>query len=261
MSDEFHKWLLRGRLLVSRLLRRPLLLRVPLLEGDAELAITSTRELRRATGFSLEADFAHRVQQRLQTGDTVFDVGANIGVVTLALATTQTGRSCTFHSFEPEPRNHRQLAGNLTRNGLDGRASGHALALGDRDGEAELFVRGATGAGRHSIASSDKATGAIRVPITTLTSFAAAHGATPDVMKVDVEGAEGYVLAGMDGLHPDRYPRDIFLEIHPGGLGDRMPDGGTIDAWLSSRGYREVWRQERRSEVHCHYTRSGNGEA
>lgn len=264
VSDRLQRWvrlaILHSRFLLSRLQRRPFLLRVDLLEGDAELAITSARELRRATGFSLESVFARRIQQHLQPNDTVFDVGANIGVITLALATTPNGRTCTFHCFEPEPRNHRQLQRNLTRNGLDGRAFSHALALGDRDGQVELFVRGGPGEGRHSIASPGRATDAIHVPIATVASFGATHGAVPDVLKVDVEGAEGYVLAGMEALGSRRLPREIFLEIHPRGLGDRMPDGRTIDAWLNSRGYRREWRQQRRSGVHCHYTRSLVGE-
>jgi FkbM family methyltransferase len=247
--------LLRGRLLVNRLLGRPFNLRVRLLEEDVDLVVTSARELRRAAEFDRESAFVRRMVRHLEPNDTVCDVGANIGLITLALATAPRGRMCDFHCFEPEPGNFRSLRRNLARNGLEERATAHSLALGDRDGEAELFVRGGPGEGRHSIASRRGATGTIRVPVLTLASFAGRDGCAPQVVKIDVEGAEGYVLAGMEGLMSRHPPRDIFLEIHSRGLRDLMPDGQTIHSWLGSRGYQRAWHHQRRSGLHCHYVR------
>jgi hypothetical protein len=77
----------------------------------------------------------------------------------------------------------------------------------------------------------------------------------PDLIKIDVEGAEGHVLAGMEDLiKTHKKPRSIFLEIHNKGDEDRMPDGGSIDNWLSDLGYELKWEQKRRSGSNRQYS-------
>ena len=50
-------------------------------------------------------------------GDTVVDVGANVGTVTLAQA-NRVGPSGVVHAFEPQRIIHQLLATSLTLNGL-----------------------------------------------------------------------------------------------------------------------------------------------
>lgn len=243
------------QLLAHRLRGEHLTVRVRLLDTWVTLDVSAARELRRAGEFPLESAMVEHIDRYLRPGDTVYDIGANIGLISLVLALRERGRECAFHCFEPEPRNHDQLVRNIEANGLSPRLHPHRIALGRAAGTANLYIRGTAGEGRHSIAEQRGATGTIEVPVRTFADFAAAHGGPPDLVKIDVEGAEGDVLAGMDGMPDADLPRDVFMEIHNKGMRDRMPDGTQIGSWLASRGYKAEWKQQRRSGVHCHYRR------
>lgn len=238
---------------LSKLTGRRHQLALTLLDQPVRLDIAARRELVRAFSIDLEASFVRRILEHLRPHDVIYDIGANVGVITTLLALHPAGRECRVHSFEPEPRNHAQLVRNLALNHLTPRATPHATALGDQAGEAALFVRGTAGEGRHSMVAKTGATGEITVPVTTASAFAAACGMPPDVVKIDVEGAEGRVLAGMATLLRTTRPRELFMEIHDKGDRDRMPDGTTIHDTLTAHGYTLAWRQQRRSGVHVHY--------
>lgn len=247
--------LLRIPLLLRRTQGERFPLRVRLLDQWITLDVEAARELRRAGDFTLESALAGRIAEHLEPDNTVFDVGANIGLISLTLALHPAGRTCRFYCFEPEPRNFLQLKRNAEINGLNDRMFPYQLALGKSDGEAELFIRGTTGEGRHSMVSKRGSRSSIRVPLWTATRFAMVNNCPPHVVKIDVEGAEGDVLAGMSGLLDVSPPRDIFLEIHRKGMGNTMPDGQPIMEWLQRRGYLLAWEQPRRSAIHCHYAR------
>lgn len=243
----------RLHLLLNRLRGRETVVEVDLLGRTALFSIAARRELRRTKAVRSEAELLTRLLEHLEPDDIAYDIGANIGVVSLLLALHRPTGSGRVHSFEPEPTNHERLRRNIELNGLADRVAAHRPALGAEEGEAELFVRPGAGEGRHSMAASKGAKGSIRVPMSTLFAFARACGEAPDFLKIDVEGAEGLVLAGMEGLLPDHRPREIFLEIHPKGGGDRMPSGEPIGEWLGERGYRMVWERRDGSRAQRHY--------
>lgn len=242
---------LQARLAAARLGGRQPEIRVNIMDQWIRLNISASRELRRAGEHHLESAMIEHLLASVKPGAVVYDVGANIGIISLMLA-LRSG-DCRVHAFEPEPRNFRQLNRNIQANDLTGRVSGHQLALSDGEGEVELFVRGTAGEGRHSIAARKGSTDSIRVPMTTMSEFARKTGESPDVVKIDVEGAEGSVVAGMEALIRTSPPRHIFMEIHNKGLRDRMPDGTPLRSWLESRGYTLTWEQQRRSGIHCHF--------
>jgi len=236
---------------LNRLLGKRTQLDVNLCGQPVSLSISNSREIRRAHAVHHEVDFIERIRSHLRDDDIVFDIGANIGVLTLLMATHRTGVS--IHSFEPEPRNFRQLQENIRLNQLDSRVSAHQIALGENEGEVALHIRGHAGEGRHSIAESSGATDEIVVELKTCARFAVEQQAMPDVLKIDVEGAEGQVLAGVVGLNQSHPPRDIFLEIHSKGDADNMPDGTKIHDWFEQQNYQLMWNVERRSGEHRHY--------
>lgn len=245
------------RYFLNRALGKDTRLDVELAGQPVSLCVTERREIRRAHAVHHEVDFINRMSTSLQAGDTVYDIGANIGVITMLLA--RRGNECAdrIFSFEPEPRNFAQLNANVAANGLQNRVATHQLALGSSEGEVELHIRGVAGEGRHSITEGKGATDSIMVPLTTCSAFAEKSGSLPDLLKIDVEGAEGQVLSGMSGLLQKRPPRDIFLEIHSKGDGDKMPDGQNIHDWFVDHGYQMVWNVERRSGEHRQYRVAG----
>lgn len=241
------------RLIFNRLIGRPTIVNADLLGQPVKLDITAKRELRRARKISHETDLVIRLREYLRDGDTIYDIGANIGLISLVMALHPSGSNSKVHSFEPEPKNFDQLQKNIALNGLAGRVIPQRLALGSSEGEVQLFIRGTAGEGRHSIAEAKGSTDSISVPLKTATNFARETGDLPTIVKIDVEGAEGQVIVGFEELIGEHPPRDFFMEIHSKGDGDKMPSGETIDAWLTDHGYDLVWSVGRRSGEHRHY--------
>ncbi len=238
---------------VNRLLGRDTIVRAEHMGISVRLKVGTGRELRRARKVAREALLVDQALGCLREGDVVYDIGANIGVISLMLAMSPAGRNVRIHGFEPEPRNAARFLRNSIINGVSERVSVHQMAVGDSVGEVALFVQGATGEGRHSVATDVGSTGSITVPMTTVAAFAAESDAVPDVLKIDIEGAEGRALAGMSDLLGSGKPREILMEIHRKGDGDRMPGGETIRNWLTTHGYSLVWESERLTEQQCHY--------
>ena len=76
--------------------------------------------------------------QIVQPGDTVLDVGANIGLVTLWLSHL-VGPQGRVHAFEPQPDLQDLLQQTLERNDTKN-VSLHRFALGSQPGEMELCI-------------------------------------------------------------------------------------------------------------------------
>ena len=247
------------RLLWNRLRGRATLVDRSPMGVPMRLSVRAARELRRVRSVPAEAPLLTRILESISGGDVVYDVGANIGLVALIVALDPRGHSCVVHCFEPEPRNFAQLTGNIRLNGLAHRVHAHRLALSDRVGETDLYVRGGPGEGRHSTVAREGSTASIRIRSEPLAAFASRTGHGPDVVKIDVEGAEGRVLDGMGPLFPQRSPRELFLELHEKGEHDAVPGGGTVRAWLERRDYALVWESDRGRTRHQHYRHAGCG--
>jgi FkbM family methyltransferase len=78
----------------------------------------------------------HLCRQLLQAGDVALDIGANLGVVTLAMAKF-VGPSGRVHSFEPNPLMQRLLRQSIERSYRN--VSLHNVALGSEDAEMSLY--------------------------------------------------------------------------------------------------------------------------
>lgn len=241
------------RFLWNRARGQPTTLDLRLLDIPITLVVDARREIRRARSVAAEEALLGRVFEALRPEDTVYDVGANIGIIGLLVALHPQGASARIHCFEPEPRNLSALRRNVRANDLEDRIRCHGEALSDSAGRIDLFVRGGPGEGRHSMVAKAGSTASITVPTCTLDEVARESGAAPTVLKIDVEGAEGRVLAGASNSLGSRAVREVFLELHDKGDGDRMPDGESIDDWMQERGYRKVWENDRGRSRHCHY--------
>jgi FkbM family methyltransferase len=144
-----------------------------------------------------ELEFILRV---LQPGMTFFDVGANIGLFSLAAGKKLTGHQSVLYAFEPCPSTCTNLKANLLKNKLTGV---HAIrvALNDQTGEANLYVNVSLKDALNSLEDPShcdaEVVGRELVQTITLDDFVARENiANVDVMKVDVEGAELRVFRG-----------------------------------------------------------------
>ena len=150
-------------------------------------------------------------RQLLQPGMAVVDIGAHVGYFSL-LAANLVGSGGRVYAFEPEPSNHLLLLRNIELNGYTNILA-LRKAVSSTSGPTDLFLS-ALDSGSHSIhaAGARGVTGTARVEATTLDAFLAAEGwPQVDLVKIDVEGAEGAVLEGMGHLL-DRC-RDLKLVV------------------------------------------------
>jgi len=140
----------------------------------------------------------------LRPGQRVIDVGANIGYHALFFARS-TGPTGSVICFEPERENLVELRRNVEANRLSN-VQVVAAAVGDRCGRICLSV----GINGHIEIMGDPAD-TYEVDLTTLDA-SCPQGA--DLLKIDVEGYEGHVLAGAERLLQDCRPT-LFVEMHP----------------------------------------------
>lgn len=215
----------------------------------------SAREVSNVDGFASEEPLVERLLSAIQPNDICFDVGANIGIIALTLAARHVDNGVRVHAFEPEPRNASDLRNNVKLNGLTN-VTCHELALGAETKRAALFVSNEVGAGSHSlVASGRRNTGEISVAVVRGDEFVRETGVAPDVLKVDVEGAEMEVLRGLAQQFESGRIRELFVELHPPFLIMAGTSEDELREWLTQRGYERIWRSQRGTEMHEHYQR------
>lgn len=144
--------------------------------------------------------------RHLKPGMVVHDIGANVGFYTL-LASVLVGPSGRVVAFEPLPRNLEFLHGHSGRNRRDNVRVIEA-AVADAPGEA-TFEDVA-----HGSMAKLSARGSIRVRLVALDELVE-RGEIPEpqMMKIDVEGAEVAVLKGAARLIARARPT-LFLSTH-----------------------------------------------
>jgi FkbM family methyltransferase len=141
----------------------------------------------------LETGLPASIQKYVQPGDTVFDIGGNIGLWSTLLAEA-VGPSGRVETFEPVPPNIERLEENI---GLSGHQNVHInkIALGSKPGEITMYVP--RDAGRSALAPESDHDARFPAKLVRLDDFWIEAG-SPRVpfVKMDVEGAEPEVLRG-----------------------------------------------------------------
>jgi FkbM family methyltransferase len=125
----------------------------------------------------------------LGPGMTVWDVGAHIGFFSL-LAARLVGSGGAVHAFEPMAANRERLTAGVALNEA-ANVVVHDRAVSARPGSAELHAH------EHSTMWSLLDTGRAGEPVDVVTlDLLAGELGAPDLVKIDVEGAEVDVLRG-----------------------------------------------------------------
>ncbi len=150
----------------------------------------------------------------IRPGDTVLDIGANIGMVTILLARL-TGEEGRVHAFEPNPRLIRLLRQVIDRNHLTN-VKLHPIALGPESATLELRIpklnSGAASLVRNRGMSDCEV---VRVAVEQLSAVAAREDIqSVRLIKIDVEGYEAEVLRGADELFQRARPEAILFELN-----------------------------------------------
>jgi FkbM family methyltransferase len=171
----------------------------------------------------------------LRPGDTVLEVGANLGALTVPLART-VGPAGQVLAFEPQPAVFHTLCANLAFNALE-QARAFPYALGAREGKVGMprmdyaLPNNFGGVGLPETGSVVAGSG-WTAPIVRLDGLA--EDLVPRLIKIDVEGMEIDVLRGAERVIRRARPL-LYVE------NDRLEHSAGLIRLLRRLGYRLYW--------------------
>lgn len=167
------------------------------------------------------------IEKLLKPGDTFIDVGANLGLHTLAAARAMRGQGSII-AFEPFEPTKRLLEKTVWINGYSDIVQIHQTAVG-KNGSRTLFLGPASG--HHSLfpLSSISSAPTAQVSCITLDSVIP-NNSRINLIKIDVEGAELEVLEGAESIIKQNPEIAIIAEY---GCSHIRRSGRTEKDWFS----------------------------
>jgi len=183
-----------------------------------------------------EPELEATLRDLVQPGMVAYDVGANIGYVTLLLARA-VGEAGRVFAFEALPDNVERLRANIGFNGMQARVTVIAGAVGTGSAPVRFLVHESGGMGKAegSAGRAGQYTASITVPGISLDEFVyGQNNPPPQVVKMDIEGGEVLALPGMRRLLAEARPL-MLIELHG-------PESARA-AWeaLTDAGYQICW--------------------
>lgn len=149
--------------------------------------------------------------QSFADGETLFDVGANVGIYSLYCAAIHPG--CHIHGFEPDAKNFARLKDNIALNAF-AEITPHQIAVSDVNGR-RMFRPASSqigSSGGQIEAQSPPHAVHYGVKVRTLDALSANIG-VPQHIKIDIDGQELRVVRGMGGLLHKPQLQSILIEI------------------------------------------------
>jgi FkbM family methyltransferase len=143
------------------------------------------------------------IDRSFRSDDTIFDIGANIGLYSLYAALRHPG--IRIVAFEPEYSNAHLLRDNVTRNALENQIGIYSIALSNHCGVSQLHLQDLTPGAALLTESKDtlqvtrtnhKVIAREGIYAMTMDAFCAETGLTPQCVKIDVDGTEVEILEG-----------------------------------------------------------------
>jgi FkbM family methyltransferase len=199
--------------------------------STSDFGVSTRSERRRVRNLGGERFVLESLLDDLTGTETFWDVGACVG--TYACFAAQRLTEGRVVAFEPEPTNRRRLDSNLRANAPGDRWKLSSLALADFDGSGRLaseFVE--PGGGHHHLSPSDDG---VPVDVRRGETLCRRGMPAPDVMKIDVQGAELRVLRGMgDALSA---PDTLYVEMHTEKTGRYGSTTADAEEFLADAGY------------------------
>lgn len=143
--------------------------------------------------------------EHLKPGDVFWDIGANVGYLSL-LASKIVGDTGKVMSLEPSPVNFAFLKRNIAMNGCRNVTVFNRAAS---SGPGQLQMDTTSGRGTHHVVTQGDTT----VEANSIDAMIAAGNPAPTMVKIDVEGFELEVLAGMKDCLGKSRPK-MVLAVH-----------------------------------------------
>jgi FkbM family methyltransferase len=217
---------------------KPHSLRIPGLAGELAMQVHAGTDIYISRAIAAEGiwepsetDFLLSV---LAPGQVFVDVGANIGYFSLVAAAAVRPGGAVI-AFEPEQENFQLLEENCRLNGLDNVLCCKA-ALGDADSQGQLYLN-EENRGDHSILPGDDSMPTVPIEIVDGSSYIRQHHARVDCIKIDTQGYECQVMAGLHALVAASLPDLVLMiEFSPLHLRKAGASGGELLEQLARLG-------------------------
>jgi FkbM family methyltransferase len=181
-----------------------------------------------------ELELSRQIASLAQRGGVFVDVGANIGYFSCLWAALNV-QNYVF-AYEPAPRNLRMLQGNVAAQVGSGRIMVSDLAAGKEKGSFPFDSGPEEQTGWGGIAPR-KSENSIDVEVERLDELLPT-GLKIDVLKIDTEGADAWVLFGAKTLLKQKRIAHIFFENNPTRMVHLGIAPNTAEMFLKELGYR-----------------------
>lgn len=238
----------RALLKVFSALRRRSLVKVVVDDRDHStfyICETSLDAQRAVSLWLKESGTMDWIESEVRPGDVFLDVGANIGIYSIAAALRMGARGKVY-AFEPHKTNALSLLRNVQENALAERIQLFSCALSDSDSMLEFNYLSLSSASSSSQLGHRRIAGSAQefTPAASEKVYATSVDSllqrtlieAPTLVKIDVDGNESAILRGMHGFlrGPDR-PRSVQVELNVGEQED-------ITTIMQASGYRLAHR-------------------
>jgi FkbM family methyltransferase len=163
-----------------------------------------------------EPNLQQAIKEYIQKGWIVYDVGANIGYISLLLAKAVTA-SGHVYAFEALPDNFARLQKNVQMNSFQETITPLHMAVIDASKPVTFLVGPSNGMGKVSGSAGRLEVvyeQSLTVPGISLDDFVYQQGyPAPQAIKMDIEGGEVLALPGMRRVLREAYPL-LLMELH-----------------------------------------------
>ncbi|CAA0101144.1 31-O-demethyl-FK506 methyltransferase FkbM [Halioglobus japonicus] len=169
----------------------------------------------------------------LRPGDVFVDVGANIGYFSVLGASVVGDQGAVF-AFEPDADNFRLLQANAELNKQQHCITAVQGALSDSAGRGQLFLAD-DNLGDHQVYAGEEERPSVPITLYRGSDFLQSRLQRLDLLKVDTQGSEYHVIAGLMPLLTalQRKPR-IIVELTPHSLREAGASGRALIALLAT---------------------------
>jgi len=204
-----------------------------------------------------ERELMEKFISELFPSDVIWDVGANIGIYSIPSGYNITPAGVVY-AFEPEQTYQSLLKRNIQLNKINNIVP-MSFALGDFNGKSILFPSDTPNIGTHSfVQRTDYQLKSKGKSVVVRKADSLVENDTllmPNVVKIDVEGAEVLVLKGMKKILENKTLRMVQCEVHTEVLPLFGASQSDIESIMFKAGFSISLKKDRGTQLHFVFKR------
>ncbi|NEO43483.1 MAG: FkbM family methyltransferase [Moorea sp. SIO4A3] len=182
-----------------------------------------------------ELPVSRRIAKLSRSGGLMVDVGANYGYYSCLWAAASSQNKVI--AFEASPKNSSALKHNIINNRLETQIDIREIALGKESGNLRFDLGPDEQSGWGGLVV-ENSPNTIEVPVVSLDEVFVNNNDHIDVLKIDTEGADTWVLQGAEQLLRSHRIKHIFFEENKVRMSKLDIKPGEAQKFLQNCGYR-----------------------